>query len=192
MSLVFLQFGLQSFIFLIHLFQQLLEWIPTLSQRHPVILQPLCQKKNTWVGCSCRSPEHGYGVQVMSPARPVLPSSSPLPCVSGRQGLGRCAARTPWCWRAPSECWAPQWSSPPAAAPSPGPAADAATLHGDKSICLSDMFLRVAVFYWGASVLLTCSQSSGGAFWLDHLRLLTDQYLLHVLQLTGRHCIHLT
>lgn len=88
----------------------------------------------------------------MSPAWPVLPSSSPQPCVSGPQGLGRCAARTPWCWRAPSECWAPQWSSPPAAAPSPGPAADAATLHGDKSIFLSDMFLTVAISYWDACV----------------------------------------
>ena len=129
-----------------------------------------------------------------SPAWPVSPPSCPLLCVSGCPGLGRCAAPSPWCWRAPSGCWALLWSSPPAAAPSPGPAADAATLEG------GDNLLVLYVFHCGylqcvcvcVCEHVTCCQSLGGARWLDHLSLLADQHLLHAPQLAGRHCVHLT
>lgn len=44
-SLIFLQFGLQGFIFVVHLLQQLSECISTLSQRHLLLLQPLQHKE---------------------------------------------------------------------------------------------------------------------------------------------------
>lgn len=203
MCLIFLKFVLQSFVFVVHLVQQLFERIQTQSQRHPVLLQPLHNKQHmvrlqTITKCTKQMLTSLTMSQLLFFNCPMLPASCPQLCFSGCPGLGTCAAQTPWCQHAPLGCSALLWSSPWAAAPSPGPAADAATLVDWKRmlllqqvswtvacVCYSPLVSPLAVLSdWTTSVSLLTSTS---CMFLSSLAVTVSTWCSRNMFYTNRH-----